>query len=270
MRRGPDDAAPTQVRPHAPLLRVPSALRDSQVAPGRLAVFGVLIVVLVASLVLSGRVILSRVSTKSTPVSTSATGRSAVTTAPEANRLAGPAAPGAARPSQPASTTAPQVMVQVVGQIRRPGVVTLRSGSRVQDAVAAAGGALPSADLAAINLARVVADGEQIQVPKPGQTMSPPAGATGVVPGASAGAAPGPVAPGPAAGAGGTAPGALVNLNSADVAGLDALPGVGPVLAGRVVDWRTQNGRFSSVEELGEVSGIGPKVLARLRPLVTV
>lgn len=265
-----DGSPPTQIRPHAPLLRVPSALRDSQVAPGRLAVFGVLIVVLVASLVLGGRVVLNRMSTTSTPVSTSATGRSAVTSAPGANRLGAPKAAGAPVPSAAASTAAAQFVVQVVGQVRKPGVVTLRAGSRVQDAVAAAGGALPTADLAAVNLARVVADGEQIQVPKPGQAMSPPAGAGGPAVGGSA-----PVAPGSGMGGGGGAasgatPGAVINLNSADVTGLDALPGVGPVLAGRIIDWRTQNGRFSSVEELGEVSGIGPKVLARLRPLVTV
>lgn len=130
--------------------------------------------------------------------------------------------------------------------------------------MAATGGALPSADLAAVNLARVITDGEQIQVPKPGQTVSPPAGAGPGPAGSSAG---------PALGAAGSStgpPGGLVNLNSADVTGLDALPGVGPVLAGRIVDWRTKNGRFSSVEELGEVSGIGDKVMARLRPLVTV
>lgn len=268
----------TDVRPHAPLLRVPLALRDSQVAPSRLAVFGVLVVVLVAGLVLGGRVLLARASTTSTPVTTAqksgaaaTRAGSAATTSAGANRFTGRASAGAAGATTP-SAAPTQVMVQVVGQVRRPGVVSLRSGARVQDAVAAAGGALPSADLTAVNLARVIGDGEQIQVPKPGEPLSAPAappGATTGAPGAARGGAAG--AAGSVAGAGtGNATGAVVNLNTADVAALDALPGVGPVLAQRIIDWRTQNGRFSSVDELGEVSGIGEKVLARLRPRVSL
>jgi len=148
------------------------------------------------------------------------------------------------------------LLVHVVGQVRRPGVVRLPPGSRVLDAVQAAGGPTSSADLNHLNLARPVADGEQIVVPKPGETLP-----AGVVPGAAGG------------GIGSTSPGSvggLVNLNTADAAALDSLPGVGPVIAQRILDWRTQHGRFSSVNELGEVSGIGDKLMAQIGPKVTV
>ncbi|MBK6886227.1 MAG: helix-hairpin-helix domain-containing protein [Tetrasphaera sp.] len=153
--------------------------------------------------------------------------------------------------SGPAATGV--VVVHVVGQVRHPGVIELPAGSRVVDAVAKAGGATKGADLSAVNLARVLVDGEQILIPKPGEAVGASA------PGAGAGgAASGPAAPAP------------INLNSADLTALDGLPGVGPVLAGRILAWRAEHGRFSSVDELGEVSGIGEKVLANLRPLVTV
>ncbi|MGN6300737.1 MAG: ComEA family DNA-binding protein [Angustibacter sp.] len=144
------------------------------------------------------------------------------------------------------------VLVHVVGQVRRPGVVRLAPGARVEDAVAAAGGATGRADLAAVNLARPVVDGEQIVVPRPGEA-TPPAGPSG-------GASPSP----------GTSAAGPVDLNAATPEQLDALPGIGPVLAGRIVDFRTQHGRFGSVDELGDVSGIGDALLERLRPLVRV
>ncbi|MGV8965282.1 MAG: ComEA family DNA-binding protein [Cellulomonas sp.] len=150
------------------------------------------------------------------------------------------------------------VVVHVVGQVAAPGVVRLPPGSRVIDAVQAAGGAGPGADLAGLNLARVVQDGEQIVVPLPGEVV---AGA-----GAPAGGAPGGVGGG-RAGGGADAP---VDLNAADLPALDALPGIGPVLAQRIVDWRTEHGRFTTVEELGEVAGIGETLLGRLRELVRV
>jgi competence protein ComEA len=150
------------------------------------------------------------------------------------------------------------VTVHVVGQVKRPGVLHVPGGSRVADAVAAAGGAGAGADPSAINLARVVVDGEQIRVPKLGEQS---VGSGAVVAGtgtSSVGSADGSTA------------GVLVNLNSASVADLDQLPGVGPVLAQRIVDWRAEHGRFASVDELGEVSGIGDKIFAQLRPKVTV
>jgi competence protein ComEA len=151
-----------------------------------------------------------------------------------------------------------ELVVHVVGQVVRPGLVRLRQGARLADAIAAAGGARPGADLAALNLARLVIDGEQIRVPRPGEVLASGSGVAGP--------------PGSAGGAGGSpsGSGAPLSLNSADVAALDALPGVGPVLAQRIIDWRTAHGRFTSVDELGEVSGIGDKLLAQLRPRVTL
>lgn len=157
-----------------------------------------------------------------------------------------------------ADARAGDVVVDVVGRVRRPGVVHLPQGSRVEQAVTAAGGARSDADLSRVNLARLLVDGEQIVVPRPGEPATP----AEVVEGAPVGAA-----ASVTAGAAGH-PTGPVDVNTATLAELDTLPGVGPVLAQRIVDWRTQNGRFTSVDELGEVSGIGDAVLARLRPLV--
>ncbi|GAA6527142.1 hypothetical protein IDVR_29390 [Intrasporangium sp. DVR] len=162
----------------------------------------------------------------------------------------------------PAAGARTELVVHVVGQVRRPGLVRLSGSARVADAITAAGGATRTADLAALNLARALVDGEQVFVPRPGEKPPPAAGSP--APG-SAGGGPGVVgAPGSGAASG------LVNLNTADLAALETLPGVGPVLGQRIVDWRSENGRFTSVEELGEVSGIGDKMLAQLRPKVTV
>jgi competence protein ComEA len=146
------------------------------------------------------------------------------------------------------------VVVDVVGQVGRPGLVSLPAGSRVADAITAAGGATPEADVSLLNQARLVIDGEQIRVPRPGEVIA---------------AAPGAAGGGAAGGAGGGV-GAVVSLNSADLATLDGLPGVGPVLAQRILDWRSEHGRFTSVDELGEVSGIGDKLMSQLRPRVTL
>ena len=154
--------------------------------------------------------------------------------------------PSAATSTPAAPPTGGAVVVSVVGQVASPGLVTLPAGSRVADALAAAGGLLPEADPAAVNAAALLTDGEQIAVGVPGA------------------AAP---ATGPAAA---TAPGALLNLNSATVADLDALPGIGPVLAQRIVDHRTASGPFTSVDQLDEVSGIGPAIFADLAQRVTV
>lgn len=146
-----------------------------------------------------------------------------------------------------------------MGQVVKPGVYRMAAGARVGDAVTAAGGATRAADLTVVNLARVLVDGEQIAVPKPGEVLVAPG-----APGAGAGGG------GAGAGSGAGSAGATVSLNSADLAALDTLPGVGPVLAQRILDWRTAHGRFTSVEELGEVSGIGEKLLAQLTPKVTL
>lgn len=173
-----------------------------------------------------------------------------------ANGVAAGAPPTATVATPDAAQRPGEVVVHVTGRVTAPGLVRLPGGARVDDAVRAVGGTTAEADLTAVNLARPLVDGEQVHVPAPGE--APPATAG---PGAAS-----PPGPGPG---GGAAP-ALVDLNTASLADLDGLPGIGPVLAQRILDWRTQNGRFSSVDELGEVSGIGDAVLARLRPLVRV
>ena len=176
-------------------------------------------------------------------------------------------AEGGAAPS-PGGTTDPAaagpVLVHVVGHVAAPGVVELRAGSRVVDAVDAAGGLTDRADPGSLNMARVVTDGEQIWVGAPGE--EPPAGWAA---GAPAVGAPSPVAPGsPAPGT--EAPAALVDLNRATQAELEELPGIGPVTAGRILAWRQEHAGFTTVGELLEVSGIGERTLEQLEPLVTV
>jgi competence protein ComEA len=172
----------------------------------------------------------------------------------------GTATPGSTLPAGAAGpgTTTAEVVVDVEGRVRRPGLQRLPPGSRVADALRAAGGTTAGGLVASLNLARVLSDGEQLLVPGPGDPTTA-AGGSGSAAGSAAG------------GAGGSpATGVPVDLNTATQEGLDALPGIGPVLAGRIVAWRTQHGRFSSVDELAEVPGIGAKALERLRPLVRV
>ncbi len=177
--------------------------------------------------------------------------RPQVEPAPEPVPVSSSESPAAAPPVPAGRTTeAPaSVVVSVVGLVARPGLVTLPAGARVADAVEAAGGLLPEADPASVNQAAVVTDGQQIAVGVPG---APPA------------AGGGPPDSGPA-GSGGP-----VDLNTATVAELDALPGIGPVLAQRIVDHRTEVGPFGSVEDLDDVPGIGPTTAADLADLVTV
>ena len=153
----------------------------------------------------------------------------------------------------PAATS---LVVHVVGQVHRPGLVSLSRGSRVADALESAGGATETASLERVNLARVVGDGEQIWIPAPGETPPAPVGAAPGDPGTP--------------GAGPQGPSRPLNLNAADAAALQDLPGIGPVLSERIVQWRSEHGRFAAVDELGEISGIGEKLLAQLRPLVAV
>jgi competence protein ComEA len=177
-----------------------------------------------------------------------------LTSWPREQQIESVAAPGAAAsgdpfadPSQSASPSAsPPVTVHVVGQVRKPGVVKLPGGSRVVDAVRAAGGLRRGGDLGGTNLARVLADGERIEVGGPDSAGS--AGSGGSI-GGSAGP---------------------LDLNTATAEQLDALPGVGPVTAAKILAWRSTHKRFSVVDELAEVPGIGPKTLADLRPLVRV
>jgi competence protein ComEA len=160
---------------------------------------------------------------------------------------AGSTAASTTTPVGEVAETSSTVVVSVVGLVARPGLVTLPSGARVADAVEAAGGLLPDADPASVNLAAVVADGQQIAVG---------------VPGGPAGSAAGNPEPG--------STGGLLDLNTATAADLDALPGIGPVLAERIVEHRETHGPFRSVEELDDVAGIGPTIAAELAGLVTV
>ena len=158
-----------------------------------------------------------------------------------------------------------EVYVHVVGAVGSPGVVKLRAGTRVQDAIDAAGGATEEAVLAGVNLARVVADGEQLLVPD-AEALETMAAAAG---GAEAGAGTAGEAD-TTASADAQSGASLININTADAVLLETLPRVGPALAGRIIDWREQNGGFQSVDQLLEVSGIGVKTLEGFRDRVTV
>jgi competence protein ComEA len=145
------------------------------------------------------------------------------------------------------ATTVPAsgvIYVHILGQVMRPGLYELADGARAVDAVAAAGGFTEQADAAGLNLARFVSDGEQIVVPAIGQV--------------AAGVAPGITGDG------------RVNLNTADAATLDTLPGVGPATAAKILAWREEHGRFESVDDLLDVGGIGEAKLDAIRDLVTV
>lgn len=148
-------------------------------------------------------------------------------------------------PSAPASASAGDrtdaVVVYVSGAVASPGVLTLPASSRVIDAITAAGGATPEADLESINLARILVDGEQIRVAVVGETP-------------------------PAASEAGTPAGTCVRLTTATEAELQTLPGIGPALAQRIISYRATHPRLSSVEELDDVPGIGPSLIEKIRP----
>ena len=146
-----------------------------------------------------------------------------------------------------------ELVVHVAGAVRQPGLYRLEDGSRVDDAIQRAGGAKPKAALDLVNLAAPVADGQQVVVPERGAS------------GGAAGGAAGETAAGDVAAA---SPGGRVHLNSATVEQLDALPGIGPVTAQKIIDYRTEKGAFTSVEELDAVPGIGPARLEQLLDLV--
>ncbi|NKQ27364.1 ComEA family DNA-binding protein [Streptomyces galbus] len=164
-------------------------------------------------------------------------------------------------PPSPQPSSSPDIVVDVSGKVRKPGIHRLPAGSRVADALRAAGGVRPGTDTDSLNRARFLVDGEQVAV-----------GIPGAAPGASSGAGAGGVAGSVAGGLGGAgagaAPGAPISLSTATVEQLDTLPGVGPVLAQHIVDYRTRHGGFRSVDELREVNGIGERRFADLRNLV--
>jgi competence protein ComEA len=166
-----------------------------------------------------------------------------------------------APPGEDASAGPEGIEVHVAGAVLRPGVVQLPSGSRLYEAILAAGGATDKADPDRLNLAAVLEDGQKVLVPirgEPDQADAPTGGS-----------------PAPGSAAGGMGPGSdggggKINLNTASLEELGTLPRVGPVLAQRIVDWRQQHGRFKTVQELDAVDGIGPKLLEALLPLVGI
>ncbi len=165
----------------------------------------------------------------------------------------------------PEPTAAPEhipskIRVHVSGAVRSPGVYEMSDGDRVMDAVAAAGGVQPGADLASVNLARRVQDEAQYHIPMLGESTASP------TPGASDSSAPS------GAGSRSSAIGSsspLIDLNTASAQQLETLPGIGPVMAGRIIAHRETNGPFASVDDVENVPGIGPKTLESIRPLVT-
>ena len=176
---------------------------------------------------------------------------------PAMNPTTGPAAgPGGL------STTSGSVVVHVTGAVSRPGVVTLPPGSRVTDAINAVGGASAEADTQQLNLARVLTDGEQIRVPRIGEVLPDPAPQTG-----------GDAAPGARTSqgkSGGGAASGTININTASASELEKLPGIGPALAQRIVEYRDSHGPFASVDALTDVPGIGKAKLEGLREQATV
>lgn len=244
------------------MFELPSGLRGARLSPPVLAVVGAAVVVVVAVVTVTLGWVGAQDAAEPVPTT--------VVSAPSETAAAQPTSAGteaAGRPGGEAVTVAPaqavatpvpqtDLYVHVVGHVKNPGVVTLPPGARVEDALTAAGGATGAAVLSGLNLARVLVDGEQVVVPNADGEPKVPVNV----------APPAPAAPGPAA----AIPASVVDLNTADQTTLETLPGVGPVLAGRIVEWRTANGRFTSVEELGEVEGVGEKKLESLRTKVRV
>ncbi|MGH3871341.1 MAG: helix-hairpin-helix domain-containing protein [Pseudonocardiaceae bacterium] len=207
---------------------VPDSLRDARWEPGRPGALALSLVAALAAVIAAVGVWRERPVPEPAPV------------LPLITAAAVPAP--AATPPHPA----PEVVVSVAGRVARPGLIRLPDGTRVADALAAAGGALPGTDLMGLNIARRLSDGEQLLigvVPPPGQPTD------GVAP---------------------SGPSRKVDLNAATLEQLDVLPGVGPVTAQRILDWRAAHGRFTSVDQLREVSGMGPARLAQLKDLVRV
>ena len=159
--------------------------------------------------------------------------------------------PGTAATPAAVPTGGAKIVVHVTGAVRRPGLVELAEGGRVSDAIAEAGGFALGADASALNLARLVADGEQLLVPLVGNDASHAAGDADA---------------GPAA----VRPDGRIDLNRATAADLEQLPGIGPVLAERIISWRDQNGPFTAPGQLREVPGIGERTFQNLVDLVAV
>lgn len=204
-----------------------------------------------------------------------ASSRPTVEVAPALPPAVSAMANASAAPSSSANT---RIVVSVVGKVNNPGLVTLADGARVDDAVMAAGGVLPGTDVTTLNLARKLADGEQIYVgiPVPAGLADPEAASDAVVgdaPSSDAGDS-GSSIPATKSKKGKNSasliPGEKVNLNTASAAELETLPGVGDVTAQHIIDWRSQHGSFNSIDQLRDVGGIGDGKFGKLKDLVTV
>jgi competence protein ComEA len=221
-----------------------------RVDPGRRGALAVGAAVLVAAVVTG----LWLAADKPRPLAVSATPPAPV------GALVGPSSPAAsiaaaagpaAVPSSVAPSSAAEVVVDVAGRVRRPGLYHLPAGARVDDAITAAGGARHGVDLSSLNLAARLIDGQQIAVGRPGAVPGAAVAVGGADPSAASTVAP-------------------VDLNAATIDQLETLPGVGPVTAQKILDWRTANGSFTSIDQLRDVSGIGDVRFADLHDLVTV
>ena len=222
-------------------------------------------VLLVLALVLALRTVLSSTGSGSETAPATAAAGTAASIRSQAPATVPVTAPVTARGGAvPGGSTAGvgNVFVHVTGAVARPGVVTLRAGSRVADAVDAAGGATADADTEQLNLARVLSDGEQIRVPRVGEVLPDPAPQLTGTAGPGAGAASGKPGDGGASG--------TVNINTASASELEKLPGIGPALAPRIVEYRDSHGPFATVDALTDVPGIGKAKLEAPREQATV
>jgi competence protein ComEA len=220
-----------------------------RVDPGRRSALAIGVAVLVAALVTG----LWLAADRPRPLAVSAAPPAPVGALVGPSSAAAVSAPSAAVdvPTASASPSA-EVVVDVAGKVRRPGLYHLPAGARVDDAITAAGGARHGVDLSSLNLAARLIDGQQIAVGRPGAVAAAPAaGVGGADPSAATSTAP-------------------VDLNTATIDQLETLPGVGPVTAQKILDWRTANGAFASIDQLRDVSGIGDVRFADLHDLVTV
>lgn len=223
--------------------------------PGRAGAIALAVVAALAVLITVFTLVRDRpapvMSAKLPPVEKAASASPRSSTSPGAGQPAGPDRP---------------VVVSVVGLVHTPGLVTLSPGARIADAVQAAGGAVDGADTIGLNMARPLGDGEQIVV-----GLAPLAGQPRVLGSSvSSGSGTPPPASGPPSGSVTSKAGEALDLNIATVQQLDTLPGVGPVTAAAIVAWRQANGKFTSVDQLASVDGIGPVRLEKLRALVRV
>jgi competence protein ComEA len=237
--------------------RIPAAVRGGVFDPGRRGVAVLAVVALLAAL--GG----AWYFTAARPAASAAPAEQAPAATPDPQPA--PASAGALTgwPTVAPSSNA-SLVIDVVGKVAAPGVVELPAGARIRDAITAAGGALPGTDLTALDLASKLSDGQQLFVVIPPPTGDAAQAAGGLVGGEPAGGgAGGSGGSGGSGGAGGSLSGAVA-LNTATLAELETLPGVGPVLAQHILDWRGQHGRFTSVSQLQQVSGIGPSKYAAL------